>query len=92
MSYNSEEIKLAYKLNYNKCKDQAISLMINNEANNCYYFVVKNVADKYFWGWLRSKKEAITNGDDDFQNALDNLILSKYWKGPTKNIKIKALY
>ena len=41
VSYNSEEIKLAYKLNYNKHKNQVILLMINdNEANNCYYFAV----------------------------------------------------
>ena len=42
VSYNSEEIKLAYKSNYNKRKNQVILLMINNEANNCYYFAVKN--------------------------------------------------
>ena len=39
--HNSEEIKLAYKSNYNKCKNQVILLMINDEANNCYYFAVK---------------------------------------------------
>ena len=33
VSYNSEEIKLAYKSNYNKRKNQVILLMINNEAN-----------------------------------------------------------
>ena len=41
-SYNSGEIKLAYKSNYNKRKNQVILLMINdNEANNCYYLAVK---------------------------------------------------
>ena len=30
VSYNSEEIKLAYKLNYNKCKNQVILLMISD--------------------------------------------------------------
>ena len=39
--YNSKEIKLAYKSNYNKRKNQVILLMINDEANNCYYFAVK---------------------------------------------------
>ena len=34
--HNSEEIKLAYKSNYNKCKNQVILLMINDEASNCY--------------------------------------------------------
>ena len=44
VSYNSEEIKLAYKSNYNKRKNQVILLMINDEANNCYYFAVKNLS------------------------------------------------
>ena len=45
VSYNSEEIKLAYKSNYNKRKNQVILLMINDEANNCYYFAVKNLSE-----------------------------------------------
>ena len=43
--HNIEEIKLAYKSNYNKCKNQVILLMINDEANNCYYFAVKNLSE-----------------------------------------------
>ena len=74
VSYNIEEIKLAYKSNYNKCKNQVILLMINDEANNCYYFAVKNLSELYSLGWLRSKKEAIINGDNDFQNALDDAL------------------
>ena len=74
VSYNSEEIKLAYKSNYNKRKNQVILLMINNEANNCYYFAVKNLSELYSLGWLRSKKEAIINGDNEFQNALDDTL------------------
>ena len=42
VSCNSEEIKLGYKSNYNKRKNQVILLMINAETNNCYYFAVKN--------------------------------------------------
>ena len=38
VSYNSEEIKLAYKSNYTKRKNQVILLMINDETNNCYYY------------------------------------------------------
>ena len=38
LSHNSEEIKLAYKSIYNKRKNQVILLMINDKANNCYYF------------------------------------------------------
>ena len=54
--YESEEIMLAYKPNYNKRKNQIIFLMINDEDNNCYYFAVKNVSELYFLGLLRSKK------------------------------------
>ena len=43
--HNSEEIKLAYKSSYNKRKNQVILLMINDEANNCYYFAVKNLSE-----------------------------------------------
>ena len=65
-SYDSEEIKLAYKSNYNKRRNQVILLMINDEANNCYYFAVKNLSELYSLGRLRSKKEAIINGDNNF--------------------------
>ena len=44
-SYNSEEIRFAQKSNYNKWKNQVILLMINDEANNYYYFVVKNLSE-----------------------------------------------
>ena len=50
VSYNSEEIKLAYKSNYNKRKNQVILLMINDEANNCYSFAVKNLSELYSLG------------------------------------------
>ena len=74
VSYNIEEIKLAYKSNYNKRKNQVICLMINDEANNCYYFSVKNLLELHSSGWLKSKKEAIINGDNEFQNALDDAL------------------
>ena len=44
-SYDSEEVKLVYKSNYNKRKNQVILLMINDEANNSYYFAVKTCQD-----------------------------------------------
>ena len=65
VSHNSEEIKLAYKSNYNKRKNQVILLMINDEANNCYYFAVKNMSESNSLGWLKGKKEAIINGDNE---------------------------
>ena len=53
-SYNNEEINLAYKSSYN---NQVILLMINDEANNCYYFAVKNLSELNSSGWLRAKKK-----------------------------------
>ena len=67
--------------------------MINDEANNCYYFAVKNLSELNSLGWLRGKKEAIINNDNSFQNALnDALNYQNIKKRPTKNIKIKAIY
>ena len=43
--------------------------MINDEANNYYNVAVKNLSELNSSGQLRSKKEAIINGDNDFQNA-----------------------
>ena len=74
VSRNSEEIKLAYKSNYNKRKNQLILLMISNEANNYYYFAVKNLSELNSSGWLRGKKETIISGDNDFENVLDNAL------------------
>ena len=48
--------------------------MINDEANNCYYFAVKNLSELYSLGWLKSKKELIINDDNDFQNALNDTL------------------
>ena len=91
--HNSEEVKLAYKSSYNKRKNLVILLMINDEANNCYYFAVKNLSELNSLGWLRGKKEAIINNDNSFQNALnDALNYQNIKKRPTKNIKIKAIY
>ena len=94
VSYNSEEIKFAYKSNYNKPKNQVILLMINNEANNCYcYFAVKSLSELISLGWLSGKKEAIINNGNSFQNALDGCIkLSNHYNKSRKNIKIKTLY
>ena len=47
VSYNSEEINLAYKSNYSKRKNQVISLIINDEADNFYYFAVKSLSELY---------------------------------------------
>ena len=52
--------------------------MINDEANNYYYFAVKNLLELNSSGWLRAKKKAIINNNknnnNDFQNALDDAL------------------
>ena len=48
--------------------------MINNEANNSYYFGVKNLSELNSLGWLMGKKEAIINNDNSFENALNDAL------------------
>ena len=49
-SYNSEEIKLAYKSRNNyKSKKHVILLMTNDEAKNSYYFAVKDLTELNSW-------------------------------------------
>ena len=74
ISHNSEEINLAHKSRYNKCKNQVILLMINDEANNCYYFAVKNLLELNSSGWLKVKKKEIINGNAKFEDALDDAL------------------
>ena len=55
-------------------KNHVILLMINGEAKSCYYFCVKNLSELYSLGWLKSKREAIINSDNCFQNALNDAL------------------
>ena len=68
--------------------------MINDEANNYYYFAIKNLSELNSLGWLRGKKEAIINNNNnnnsDFQNALDDALnYQTTEKRPTKISKLK---
>ena len=64
--------------------------MINNESNNCCYVAVKNLSELYSLGWLRSKKETIINGNNDFQNALDDAFnYQNIEKDPQRISKLK---
>ena len=75
VSYSSKEIKLACKSRYKyKRKKHVILLMINDKAKSSYYFTVKNLLDLNSLGWLRGKKEAIINGINSFQNALNEAL------------------
>ena len=48
--------------------------MISNEANNYYYFAIKNLSELNSSGWLRGKKDPIIKNDNSFQNALDDAL------------------
>ena len=73
-SWNSEEKTLAYKSEhiYN-LEDNALLLMINDDEKY-YYFVVKSKLELYSSKWLRSKNQSITNGDNYFQDALNDAL------------------
>ena len=67
-------------------------LIINDESNNHYYFAVKNLAELNSLGWLRGKKEAITNGNTDFEDALDDALnYQNTEKDPQKISKLKPI-
>ena len=90
LSHNSEEVKLTYKSSYNKRKNQVILLMINDAADNCYYFAVKNFPELISLVWLRAKKEAIINDDADFEDALDDILdYQTIEKNPERISKLK---
>ena len=70
VSYNSEEITLAYKSEHNfKRKNQVILLMINDGVKKCCYFTVESLLELYSSEWLKNKKAATNNDDNCFQNA-----------------------
>ena len=55
-----------------------------------YYFAVKNLSELYSSQWLRSKKETIINGDNNFQNALDDTLnYQNNERDPQKISKLK---
>ena len=105
VSHNSDEVKLVYKSIYNKRKTQVILVMINDEANNCYYFAVKKLelnSELNSLGRLQGKREAIINNntDDnndnnnsDFQKALDDVLnYQTIEKDPQKISKLHLMY
>ena len=67
-----------------------LSLMINDDDDKYYYFAVKSKLELYSSELLRSKKKAITEGDNCFQNALnDALDYQRIKKDPLEISKIK---
>ena len=77
-SQNSEEITLVYKSEHNNVhkirKNNVLLLMINDDYEKYYYFAVKTKLELYSSEWWSSKKESITNGDNCFQNARNDLL------------------
>ena len=67
--------------------------MINDEANNYYYFAIKNLLELNSLGWLRGNEEAIinnNNNNNDFQNALDDALnYQTIEKDPQRISKLK---
>ena len=64
--------------------------MINDAADNCYYFAVKNFPELISLVWLRAKKEAIINDDADFEDALDDILdYQTIEKNPERISKLK---
>ena len=67
-----------------------LPLMINDDDDKYYYFAVKSKLELYSSELLRSKKKAITEGDNCFQNALnDALDYQRIKKDPQEISKIK---
>ena len=66
-------------------------LKINDDGNEkFYYFAVKIKLELYSSEWLRSKKESIANGDNWFQNDLDDsLDYQRIKKDPQRISKLQ---
>ena len=61
-----------------------------NDNEKYYYFPVKSELELYSSEWLRSKKQAIINGDNCFQNAInDSLDYQRIKKDPQRISKQK---
>ena len=75
-SQNSEEIVLLYKSEHNFEWENNVLLLITNDDDDekYYYFAVKSKLELYSSEWLKNKKEAIINGNNCFQNALNDAL------------------
>ena len=74
--------------NYNR-ENNGLLLMINDDEKY-YYFAVKSKIEWCSSEWLRSKKQSTTNGDNCFQDALnDELDYHRIKKDPQKISKFK---
>ena len=87
-SQDSEDIMLIHKSENNyKWENNALLFIINDDEKN-YYFSVKHKLELYSSEWFRNKKQSKTNGDNCFQNVLNDVLdYQRVKKKPSKNIK-----
>ena len=92
-SQNNEEIGLVYGSGHNfKRENNAVLLMINDsdDTEKNLQFGITNKTELFSSKWLRSKKEEIINGDNSFQNALnDALDYQRIKRNPQRISKTK---
>ena len=70
-----------------KWENNALLLIINDDEKY-YYFSVKHKLELYSSEWFRNKKQSKTNGDNCFQNVLNDVLdYQRVKKKPSKNIK-----
>ena len=62
--------------------------MINDEANNYYYFAIKILSELDSLGWLRGKKEAIINNNNN--NNLFKLFFKLVFICKQKNLHFSS--
>ena len=71
-----EEITCVYKSEHNFKRENTIALLMidDDDSENYYYFPVKSKKELYSYEWLTSKKEAISNGENFFQNTVNEAL------------------
>ena len=81
---------LVDKSKHNFKRENNVLLLMSNDDGKYYYFAVKSKLELYSSEWLRSKKESITNGENCFQNALNDALDCEMIKNDPQEIsKIK---
>ena len=89
-SQNIEEITLVYKSEHNFKQENKLLLLMINYDEKYYYFAVKIKLELYSSEQSGSKNKSITNGDNCFQNALDDALdYQRIKKDPHKISKLK---
>ena len=82
------------RTNQNIILSEKIALLMidDDDSENYYYFAVKSKKELYSYEWLRSKKEAISNGENFFQNAVNDALDYQRIKRDAQRISEIVLY